>query len=204
MPRAARATESGIVDHVLNRGNGRMRLFYTPGDYEAFKRVFGEGLERYPVALLTYCLMPNPWHLVVRPHTDESLGRWMGWVGVTHVRRRNAFLALLVQQYAERPKSSLRRRDARWFTVISKVNLHRVEQPHSSECRQKNTLLVCRNCFLKNNLQEMPTLLYATSYADTLLATLLATARPPQPPTSTPLPLRPFALSPVALRNPYA
>ncbi len=66
-----------------------MRLFHKPGDYEAFERVLAQGLERYPVDLLTYCLMPNHWHLVVCPATDESLGRLMGWVGVTHVRRHH-------------------------------------------------------------------------------------------------------------------
>ncbi len=87
MLRTARATEGGMIYHVLNRGNGRMCLFHKPGDYEAFERVLAEGLDRYPVELFTYCLMPNHWHLVVRPQTDEALGRWMGWVGVTHVRR---------------------------------------------------------------------------------------------------------------------
>ena len=46
-----------MVFHVLNRGVGRMRLFDKAGDYEAFERVLAEGLERYPVELLTYCLM---------------------------------------------------------------------------------------------------------------------------------------------------
>jgi putative transposase len=76
-----------MIYHVLNRGNGRMRLFHKAGDFEAFERVLGEGLQRYAVELLTYCLMPNHWHLVARPKTDDALGRWMGWVGVTHVRR---------------------------------------------------------------------------------------------------------------------
>ena len=89
MPRTARATEAGMIYHVLNRGNGRMRIFRKAEDYQAFERVLAEGLERYPVELLTYCLLPNHWHLVVRPNTDEALGRWMGWVGVTHVRRHH-------------------------------------------------------------------------------------------------------------------
>jgi putative transposase len=76
-----------MVYHVLNRGNGRMRIFHKAADYTAFERVLAEGMQRYPIALYTYCLMPNHWHLVVRPKTDEALGRWMGWVGVTHVRR---------------------------------------------------------------------------------------------------------------------
>src|SRR5271157_1281863 len=87
MPRTARATEAGMVYHVLNRGNGRMRIFHKPEAFAAFERVLAEGLRRYPVELFTYCVMSNHWHMVVRPKTDKALGRWMGWVGVTHVRR---------------------------------------------------------------------------------------------------------------------
>jgi putative transposase len=89
MPRTARAAEAGLIYHVLNRGNGRMRLFHKPADYLAFERVLEAGLARYPVELLTYCIMPNHWHLVVRPGTNDALGRWLGWVGVTHVRRHH-------------------------------------------------------------------------------------------------------------------
>ena len=76
-----------MIYRVLNRGNGRMRLFHKAEDYDAFERVLAEGLEHYPVDLLTYCLMPNHWHLVLLPRNDTSLGRLMRWVGVTHVRR---------------------------------------------------------------------------------------------------------------------
>ena len=76
-----------MIYHVLNRGNGRLRLFHNEGDYDAFEQVLIEGLKRHPVDLLTYCLMPDHWHLVVRPGTDIALGRLTGWIGVTHVRR---------------------------------------------------------------------------------------------------------------------
>ena len=81
MPRTARAIEAGLIYHVLNRGNARSRLFHKAEDYQAFERVLAEGLDRYPIELLTYCVMPNHWHLVVRPKTDDALGRWMGWDG---------------------------------------------------------------------------------------------------------------------------
>ena len=87
MPRTARAAEGGMVYHVLNRGNGRMRIFHKPDDFAAFERVLAEALARYPVELFGYCLMSNHWHLVVRPKTDQALGLFMGWIGVTHVRR---------------------------------------------------------------------------------------------------------------------
>ena len=56
MPRTARSIEAGLIYHVLNRGNGRMRLFHKDADFAAFERVLGEGLERYPVDLLAYRL----------------------------------------------------------------------------------------------------------------------------------------------------
>ncbi len=85
MPRTGRSVEAGLIYHVINRGNGRMRLFHKDADFAAFEAVLAEGLERYPVDLLSYCLMGNHWHLVLRPRTNKSLGQLMGWVGVTHV-----------------------------------------------------------------------------------------------------------------------
>ena len=89
MPRNERRIEAGLVYHVLNRGNGRLHLFHKDEDFEAFERVLAEGLERYPVDLLTYCLMGNHWHLVLRPRHDDALSGLMRWVGVTHVRRHH-------------------------------------------------------------------------------------------------------------------
>jgi putative transposase len=64
-----------------------MRLFHKDEDNETFEHVLPEGLNRYPVDLLKYCLIPAHWHLVVRRRTDAALGRLMGFFGVTHVRR---------------------------------------------------------------------------------------------------------------------
>lgn len=89
MPRKGRSIAAGGFYHVLNRGNGRQRLFHKDRDYLAFGRVLAEGLERYRVDLLAWCLMPNHWHLVLRPRDTAALSRLMGWIGVTHVRRHH-------------------------------------------------------------------------------------------------------------------
>ena len=93
MPRPARAVVPGVCYHVLNRGNARHDLFHKPADFDAFLRVLAEALGRYPVDLLAYCLMGNHWHVVLRPRADaprEALGRLIGWLCVTHVRRHHA------------------------------------------------------------------------------------------------------------------
>ena len=76
--------------HVLNRGNGRMDIFHKPEDFDAFTKVLAEGLGRYRVELLAWCLMSNHWHVVMRPRQADALGKLMGWVGVTHMRRHHS------------------------------------------------------------------------------------------------------------------
>ncbi len=87
MPRTARASVGGIWYHALNRGNRREAVFHKPGDYDAFVEAMIDARVRVPVDLLGYCLMPNHFHLVLRPHHDGDLGRWMQWPLTTHARR---------------------------------------------------------------------------------------------------------------------
>jgi REP element-mobilizing transposase RayT len=87
MPRTARASQAGYCYHVLNRGNARAEVFHKPADYAAFLHALAEASVRLPMRLLAYCFMPNHFHLVVRPHGDGDLSRWMQWLLTTHVRR---------------------------------------------------------------------------------------------------------------------
>jgi putative transposase len=74
----------------LNRGNGRARIFRKSADYEAFERVLAAGLETYDVQLFCYQLMPNHWHLVLRPSRDGEMSRFLRWVTATHTMRHHA------------------------------------------------------------------------------------------------------------------
>jgi putative transposase len=87
MPRSARVAPGGMVFHVLNRANARGTLFDDAGDYRAFEQCLAEVQALVPVELFCYCLMPNHWHLVLRPRGNGDLGRFMQRLTVTHVRR---------------------------------------------------------------------------------------------------------------------
>jgi putative transposase len=76
--------------HVLNRANGRLRLFRTDADYAAFLAVLAEAVRRFDVRLLAFCLMPNHWHLVLWPRTDGAVSAFMRWLTVTHANRWHA------------------------------------------------------------------------------------------------------------------
>jgi putative transposase len=90
MGRPKRAAEGGYVYHVLNRANARMTIFEKDQDYAAFEHVLEEAVERTNTRLLTYCLMPNHWHLVVWPKQDGELSEFVGWLTLTHTQRWHA------------------------------------------------------------------------------------------------------------------
>jgi putative transposase len=75
MPRAARKAPGGQVYHVLNRSVGKMRLFALDADFEEFQRVLIEAHRRHPIRILSYCILSNHWHFVVRGLPSD---RWRG------------------------------------------------------------------------------------------------------------------------------
>ena len=87
MPRTARASIGGMWYHALNRGNRREAVFHKPADFDAFIQAMRDSCTRLPLDLLGYCLMPNHFHLLLRPHADGDLGRWMQWLLTAHARR---------------------------------------------------------------------------------------------------------------------
>ena len=90
MPRPRRADEAGGLYHALNRGNGRLPIFWKDEDYLAFERILSEGLDLYEVSLFSFQLMPNHWHLVLRPQQDGEMSRFLRWVSATHTMRYHA------------------------------------------------------------------------------------------------------------------
>ncbi len=90
MPRPLRVDEAGGLYHALNRGNAREDIFRKDADYEAFERILADGLAKYPVKLFAYQLMPNHWHLVLRPSQDGAMSQFLRWVTVTHTMRYHA------------------------------------------------------------------------------------------------------------------
>ena len=91
MPRTARIAPGGTLFHVLNRANNRERMFTKDKDYLAFLRVLCDTLQKQPMRILAFCLMPNHWHLLLWPEQDGGMGAFMQAVTTTHVRRWRSY-----------------------------------------------------------------------------------------------------------------
>ncbi len=76
-----------MIYHVLNRGNRQSEVFHKPDDYLAFVDAMAQACERLPLDIFGYCLMPDHFHLVIRPVEDGDLGHWMRRVLTMHAQR---------------------------------------------------------------------------------------------------------------------
>src|SRR4029078_6380871 len=92
MPRRARSIVGGYAYHVLNRANGRLRLFRKTADLSAFAALLAEACERIPLRILGYAVMSNHWHFVVwpRPRQHELVSEFFRWLTLTHSQRWHA------------------------------------------------------------------------------------------------------------------
>lgn len=123
MGRPLRVAPGGVVYHVLNRANGRQRLFDNDGDYRAFERVMTQACDRASMRLLAYCVLPNHWHLVVWPRQDGDLSRFMNWLTLTHTQRWHTYRQTVGtgHLYQGRFKSFVVQTDAHLLTVCRYV-----------------------------------------------------------------------------------
>ena len=90
MGRPKRITLGGYAYHILNRANGRLRIFRKDADFEVFEAILAEGLERVDMRICGYCIMSNHWHLLLWPRNDGDLSDYMRWVTLTHTQRYHA------------------------------------------------------------------------------------------------------------------
>jgi len=123
MPRAKRITLGGYVYHVLNRANGRLRIFRKYDDFLAFEQILAEGIERFEMRVCGWCIMSNHWHLLLWPREDNDLSDFMRWVTLTHTQRYHVShdTVGIGHLYQGRFKSFPVQDDAHYLTVVRYV-----------------------------------------------------------------------------------
>jgi putative transposase len=110
-----------MIYHALNRGNRREPVFHKPADYDAFLQAIADAVQRIPLDVFGYCLMPNHFHLVIRPSGDGDLGRWMRWLLTAHAQRHHRHYKTSGHVWQGRYKAFPVQDDAHLATVLRYV-----------------------------------------------------------------------------------
>lgn len=76
MSRPLRIEYAGACYHVVNRGNQRNSIFFSPPHYEIFLEKLAKFSEHFSVRTRCYCIMPNHFHLYLQTR-EGNLSRFM-------------------------------------------------------------------------------------------------------------------------------
>ncbi|MBL0422321.1 transposase [Ramlibacter sp. AW1] len=90
MARLSRLALAGHTHHVMQRALDPLVLFEDEADYRFMHQLLVEQGREQQVALHAYVLMPDRFHLLLTPASDEGLARLMQGLGRRYVRYRNA------------------------------------------------------------------------------------------------------------------
>ena len=90
MARLPRLTVPNLPHHVLHRGNNLQTVFVDAEDYQAFLDLLQQLAQTHQVAVHAFVLMPNHFHLLLTPQTEQGLPQLMQALGRAYVRYFNA------------------------------------------------------------------------------------------------------------------
>jgi len=74
--------------------------------------------DHVPMRLTGYCLLNNHFHLLLWPHCDGDLSRWMQWLLTSHVRRYHRHYGGSGHVWQGRFKAFPVQDDEHYFTVL--------------------------------------------------------------------------------------
>ncbi len=86
MPRRPRQCPPGYPIHVVQRGNNRQVCFASDADLKAYASWLHQAANEYSIDIHAWVFMTNHVHLLVTPHSPDSISRCMQYVGRYYVR----------------------------------------------------------------------------------------------------------------------
>lgn len=107
MARLPRLTIPGYPHHIIQRGNNRQPIFAVDSDYELLLSLIDEHARKQHVAVHSYVLMGNHFHLLATPETEDGIPQMMQSVGRRYVRNFNQRHARTGTLWEGRYKSTL-------------------------------------------------------------------------------------------------
>jgi len=89
MGRLPRLIFTGLIYHVVNRGNSRQKVFLDEADFEKYWELLKRYKKQYSFKLYHYVLMNNHIHLLLESSEKGTISKIMQGVTISHTRYFN-------------------------------------------------------------------------------------------------------------------
>jgi len=86
MARRPRQCPAGFPVHVVQRGNNRQVCFASDADLKAYSNWLHEAADQFAIDIHAWVFMANHVHLLMTPHSADSISRCMQYLGRYYVR----------------------------------------------------------------------------------------------------------------------
>jgi len=126
MARLPRLTLPGYPHHVIQRGNNRQAIFAFPADYQTLLDLLRVNADKFGVAIHSYVLMINHFHLLATPQTVDALPQMMQAVGRSYVRYFNDSQGRTGTLWEGRYKSTLIQTERYLLACMAYIDLNPV------------------------------------------------------------------------------
>jgi putative transposase len=143
MARLPRLTLAGHPHHVIQRGNNRQAIFASDADRRVLLDLLDGSSRDLGVAIHSYVLMDNHFHLLATPRTERGLPEFMQAVGRRYVRYFNDRQGRTGTLWEGRYRSTLVQAERYLLPCMVYIDLHPVragiarqpaDYPWSSHC----------------------------------------------------------------------
>lgn len=84
MPYRKSLFNKGNFYHIYSRGDRKEPIFVADRDYERFLEKATEYKSKHAVDIVTYCLLPNHFHLLLKQLTEVPLSKFVGVLQSSH------------------------------------------------------------------------------------------------------------------------
>jgi putative transposase len=112
--------------HVYNRGSRSEAIFFSEKNYEYFLRLMKEKATAHLVCLVSYCLMPNHYHLVVQQNEKGSISKFIQSIMGSYVQAINKGYNTSGSLFQGKAKAKLIDSDEYVLQVIRYIHLNPV------------------------------------------------------------------------------
>jgi putative transposase len=126
LARLPRLTLQGYPHHLIQRGNNRQLIFLSSADYQFMLSLLLEQAKKFEVAVHSYVLMGNHFHLLATPQSDTGLPQMMQAVGRSYVRYFNDMHGRSGTLWEGRYRSTLIQTDRYLLTCMAYIDLNPV------------------------------------------------------------------------------
>lgn len=125
MARPPRLLASGVLYHVIVRGNHRQKTFLTHRDYEAYIERLARYRHKYRVSLYAFCLMPNHVHLLLE-YSREPLSKFMQGLQQSYTQYFNRAHKKVGHLFQGRYKAIVCEKEEYFLTLVRYIHLNPV------------------------------------------------------------------------------